>query len=140
MLSNSTLPARTLVITLILLRPLGTPSLKRSRCHLDQYCSALRSALPILAHAAVLVFLPAPTRAGTVAPAPPRRKRERAFHPLREFRDSQLPPKRPIQHRWQQRVQFRLGGALQGGEFVHLGLQVVQVGDDAALLVQGREG
>ena len=46
------------------------------------------------------------------------------------FRDervpySQLTAKRPIQHRRQQRVQLRLGGIVQGDEFVQLGSQVI---------------
>ena len=65
------------------------------------------------------------------------------FVSFRVFRDpnaprSQLSPKRPIQHRRQQRVQLRLGGILQGGEFVYLGLQGVQVGNDITLLVKRR--
>ena len=37
----------------------------------------------------------------------------------------QLPLERAVQHRRQQGVQLRLGGVLEGGELVHLGLQVV---------------
>ena len=59
-----------------------------------------------------------------------KRNARKTFAPFvlfREFRDSnalrsQLPPKRPVQHRRQQRIQLRLGGNLQGDEFVHLSL------------------
>jgi hypothetical protein len=47
---------------------------------------------------------------------------------------SQLPLERAVQYRRQQGVQLRLGGVLEGGEFVHLGLQVVQVGNYVILL------
>lgn len=42
----------------------------------------------------------------------------------------QLPPKRPIQHRWQQRIQLDLRLSLQALDGVHFGLQVIQVGND----------
>ena len=50
----------------------------------------------------------------------------------------QFAAKRPMEHRRQERVQFGLCGVLQGGQFVRLGLQGVQVGDDAVLFWKGR--
>ncbi len=46
------------------------------------------------------------------------------------------PRRRSIEHRRQQRVQLRLRVRLQRRQLVHLGLQAIQVGDNAVLLCQ----
>ena len=45
----------------------------------------------------------------------------------------QLPPKRPVQNRRKQGVEFGCRLGLQRVQLIDLGLQVVEVGDDAAL-------
>jgi len=51
---------------------------------------------------------------------------------------SQRAPKRPVQHRWQQRRQRGRRLALQRPQRVYFRLQCVQLGDDAALLGEGK--
>ena len=56
---------------------------------------------------------------------------------LHSNRPPKLPPKRPVQNRRKQGVEFGCRLGLQRFQLIDFGLQVVEVGDDAALFGEG---